>query len=165
MSRFEVQPFTPELIRDAARLLARRHAGHRQATPALDPAFEQPAAAERLVSDLAARDHASGAVALKGDEAIAYVLGARRSDTTWGPNVWMEDAGSAGDDAEAIREAYALAAARWHDEGRTSHFVVVPANDEVAVKACSASASGSSTFTRYGSRRHAPSRPRRLMAC
>ena len=66
---------------------------------------------------------------------MAYVLGTRRPDSTWGPNVWIEDAGHAGTDGEAIREAYAAAAAEWVAEGRTNHFVVVPASDEVAVEA------------------------------
>jgi GNAT superfamily N-acetyltransferase len=69
-----------------------------------------------------------------GIEPAAFVLGTRR-DSTWGANVWVEDAGSAGSDPEALRLAYASAAAQWADEGRTSHYVVVPATDVPIVDA------------------------------
>jgi GNAT superfamily N-acetyltransferase len=63
------------------------------------------------------------------------VLGTPRSESTWGANIWVEDAGSAGRDPEAIRLAYASAAERWAAEGRTSHYVVVPTTDEQPVDA------------------------------
>jgi len=43
--------------------------------------------------------------------------------------------GQAATDAEVIRDLYAVAAARWVDEGRTAHYVVVPAHDAQLVRA------------------------------
>jgi GNAT superfamily N-acetyltransferase len=133
--RFKVRPFTRDSVDAAAELLADRHRRHRLTTPALNQAFEQPAMAKALVAKLADQADASGAVVLSKGDPVAYVLGTRRADSTWGANVWIEDAGSAGTDAEAIREAYAAAAATWVDAGRTSHYVVVPAADQLLVEA------------------------------
>ncbi len=133
--RFEVRPFSADLLDDAARLLAERHRLHRAAEQALDPAYESVSAAGTQVAALAAAEHASGAVAFRSGRAVAYVLGTRRSDSTWGANIWIEDAGSAAHDAESLREAYALASAEWVAAGRTNHFVNVPATDTMLVGA------------------------------
>lgn len=129
MTRYEVREFTADDLDEAARLLAERYRRHRGATFALDRRYEEPAAAREQVAALFERESASGAIVLVQGRASAFVLGTRRDDATWGPNVWIEAAGNAGNDMEAIREAYAAAAGRWFDEGRTSHFVVIPASE------------------------------------
>jgi ribosomal protein S18 acetylase RimI-like enzyme len=133
--RYEVHAFTSEDIDAAANLRAADHARHRQSTPALDTAFQNAAGARELIAELAGRPEMSGAVVVSDAEPVAYILGSRRPDATWGPNIWIEDAGHGGADPEAIREAYAAAAAGWFAQGRTNHFVVVPANDEDALQA------------------------------
>jgi len=131
MAGYEVHEFTADALDDAARLLAERHRRHRLSMPALNPIYEQPSAARLEIAQLLGREEASGIIVTSGGAAIAYVLGAPRPDSGWGPNVWVEDAGSAANDGEALREAYAAAAARWVDAGRTSHFVNVPATDQL----------------------------------
>jgi GNAT superfamily N-acetyltransferase len=131
MARYEVRELTADALDDAARLLAERHRRHRLVVPALNPAYEQPPVARREIAALLERDDASGALVSSGGAPAAFVLGAPRPDPRWGPNVWIEDAGSAARDTEALREAYAAAAARWVDAGWTSHFVNVPAADEL----------------------------------
>jgi GNAT superfamily N-acetyltransferase len=131
MARYEVREFTADALDDAARLLAERHRRQRLQTPALNPAYEKPSVARREIEELLARDDASGALVTSGGAARAFVLGAPRPDPTWGPNVWVEDAGSAANDGEALREAYAAAAARWVDAGRTSHFAVISATEDL----------------------------------
>lgn len=133
--RYDVRPFTAADIDPAAHLLAERHARQRRAWPALNPVYSEPEGARTLVADLAEREDAAGAVVRSEGRPVAYVLGVHRSDETWGPNVWVEDAGSAGSDPEALREAYALAARHWHAEGRTSHYAVVPASDQPIIDA------------------------------
>ncbi len=66
---------------------------------------------------------------------MGYLVGTAREDPIWGPNVWVEPAGQAVTEAEAARDLYAFAAARWVDEGRTSHYAVVPASDLALVDA------------------------------
>ena len=137
MARLEVHPFSAEFVEDAGRLLAERHRAHRGAEPLLPPEYENPAAAAAEVEALAAGDDASGAVALRRDRVVGFLLGTRRDDEIWGPNVWVEFAGHAVEEAEDLRDLYAAAAARWLDEGRPRHYAQVPATDAALIDAWS----------------------------
>ncbi len=133
-TRFEAEPFRPEHVAPAARLLAERHARHRAAWPALNPEFESVQPAADRIEALLEQGQQGVFVSRDGDTA-AYLLGGRKPDTAWGPNAWVDEAGNAGADMEAIRVAYGAAARPWVEDGRTSHFVVVPATDEDTVAA------------------------------
>ncbi|MGZ8736073.1 MAG: GNAT family N-acetyltransferase [Nocardioides sp.] len=137
--RAEILPFAEEHLPVAGRLLAERHRRHRAAEPLLSPRFEDPAVAEAEVAAAFKAEGASGAVSVRGGEVVAYVIGAPKPSATWGPNVWVESAGVAcgpsAEDAELVRDAYALAATRWVEEGRVAQYVVVPAHDEALVGA------------------------------
>ena len=135
MPRLELLPFDASHVPDAARLLAARHRAHRQAEPLLSARHEDPAACEAEVSAVLALDDASGAVAVRDGRVVGYLLGAPKPGATWGPNVWVESAGLAAEEAEELRDLYAAAATRWVDEGRTAHYVLVPAHDQAAVGA------------------------------
>ena len=135
MPGLELLPFDASHVPDAARLLAARHRAHRQAEPLLSARHEDPAACEAEVSAVLALDDASGAVAVRDGRVVGYLLGAPKPDATWGPNVWVESAGLAAEEAEDLRDLYAAAATRWVDEGRTAHYVLVPAHDQAAVGA------------------------------
>ncbi|MEA2677720.1 MAG: hypothetical protein QOJ81_1861 [Chloroflexota bacterium] len=134
MTRFEVRPFGPADLDAAAELLADRHRRHRLAWTALNPAYEEADAARALIAALLEREGASGSMVVAGEDAVAYVLGAPK-DASWGANVWVDDAGSAGTEPEAIRLAYADAAARWRAAELTHHYVVTPATDGTIVDA------------------------------
>jgi GNAT superfamily N-acetyltransferase len=129
MARYEIRPFSADDLAEAGRLLSERHRHQRRAIFALDRRYEEPKTAQEQVSALLEKPSATGAIAVVHGRAVAYVLGTRRSDAMWGPNVWIEDAGSAGTDVEGLRECYALAAGQWVEEERTNHYVVVPASD------------------------------------
>jgi GNAT superfamily N-acetyltransferase len=134
MTRLELHPFGPDFLDEAAGLLARRHAAHRAVEPSLPVAYEQPGVARAAIEALAT-DEAYGAVAIRGGAVVGYVLGTPREGRTWGPNVWVAPAGHAVHEAEVVRDLYAFAAARWVEEGRTSHYAVVPASDSALVDA------------------------------
>lgn len=137
--RAEILPLADEHLPAAGRLLAERHRRHRATQPLLSPRFEEPAAAEAEVTAAFRSDDASGAVAVRDGEVVAYLLGAPKPSPVWGPNLWVESAGQAGgpspEDAELMRDVYERAAARWVDEGRTAHYVLVPSYDEQLVQA------------------------------
>jgi GNAT superfamily N-acetyltransferase len=135
MARVDVQPFTDDDLDAAGALLARRHAAHRSATPLLAERFEKVEEATREVAELWKVDGASGAVGRRAGRVVGYLLGTPRAGDLWGPNVWVEPAGHAVEDAETVRDLYAVAAARWVDEGRTAHYTVVPAPDAALVDA------------------------------
>lgn len=134
MARLEIVPFTAEHAPAAAGLLAERHRAQRRVEPALAARFEDPAATLAELEALLGADGASGAAAFDDSEAVGFVLGTQR-DATWGANVWVEAAGHAARDPELARDLYAAAAARWVDEGRVAHHVIVPATDAALVDA------------------------------
>ena len=135
MARPEIRPFSAEFVAAAGELLAGRHRAHRAAEPLLPPQYEDPATAAAAVEELAAAENASGTVALRDGEVVGFLLGTRKGDESWGPNVWVEAAGHAVREAEDLRDLYAGAAARWFDEGRVRHYALVPASDHALVDA------------------------------
>jgi GNAT superfamily N-acetyltransferase len=134
MPRPELRPFSEDFVADAGALLAARHRRQREAEPLLPPRYEEPAAATELVAALAGEESASGAVALRDGRLVGYLLGVHRGEL-WGANVWVELAGHAVEEAEDLRDLYALAAARWVDEERPRHYALVPATDAELVRA------------------------------
>ncbi|HEX6870204.1 MAG TPA: GNAT family N-acetyltransferase [Micromonosporaceae bacterium] len=135
MSRLEIRSFESVHVADAAALLALRHRRHRASQPWLPPRYEDHDAAAVEVSAAFAADQASGAVAYRGGQMIGYLLGSPKSTEPWGPNIWIESAGQASDEADVMRDLYGHAAARWVDEGRTAHYVLTPATDVDLVRA------------------------------
>jgi GNAT superfamily N-acetyltransferase len=116
---------------EPAELLAERHRAHLSAEPLLPAEPDFRAEIEALLE----KEDASGAVALRDGDVVAYLVGTRLSDQVWGANVWVELAGHAAASAEDVRDLYGFLAARWVDEGRTRHFALVPATDTALVDA------------------------------
>lgn len=135
MARLEIRPLTDDLLDGAGSLLADRHRAHRRRQPALDPAFAEPSVARAEIARLLTRDRATGRAALRDGRVVGFLVANVRDDTVWGPNIWVEGAGHAATDGETIRALYAASAGSWVADGRTLHYVLVPAEDEVAVDA------------------------------
>ena len=130
MSRLELRPFADEHLDAAAELLAERHRRHRAAEATLPARFEDPAAVREEVEKAWRRDEASGAAAFLDGRLAGYLVGAPGDEAHWGgPNTWVGHAGHAVAEAELVRDLYGLAADRWVDEGRTRHYVQVPASE------------------------------------
>jgi ribosomal protein S18 acetylase RimI-like enzyme len=125
MPGLEIQPFSDEHLGDAGELLAERHRRHREAEPLLT----EPADYRAEVEALWHGELASGVVGTRNGRVVGYVLGIRKDDKVWGPNVWVDPAGHAVEQAEDLRDLYAAVATGWVDEGRTRHYSVAPAAD------------------------------------
>jgi len=132
---YEIRPFSHDLVGAAAELLAERHQRQRMEIPALNPDFEQPERAAGRIAELMEKTDSSGVAVFREGVVAAYLLGAPKPDTTWGPNVWVEDGGCAASDGEALRHAYAAVAAGWVEAGLTRHFAVVPATEQTLTDA------------------------------
>jgi GNAT superfamily N-acetyltransferase len=78
---------------------------------------------------------AAGVAGARNGRVVGYLLGIRKADTVWGPNVWIESAGHAAEEPEHVRDLYAAAAARWVEAGRNRHYAVVPASDHGLLEA------------------------------
>jgi ribosomal protein S18 acetylase RimI-like enzyme len=130
MPGIDVETFADKHLDEAARLLQERHSRHREAEPLLPEDVDFRAEVDELW-----RHGASGAVAHRDGQAVGFLLGNRRDDEIWGPNVWIEFAGHAAGEAESIRDLYALAAQRWVEEERNRHYALVPAGDDALIEA------------------------------
>jgi len=133
-TRLELRPFNDDVIDDAASLLAARHRQQRRVEPGLSPAYQDVSATRAEIATLAAKEGASGAVAMRGGGVVGYLLGAPRAPL-FGPNMWVEGAGHAVAEPEVARDLYGFAAGRWVEEGATSHYALVPATDAALVDA------------------------------
>lgn len=130
----ELRELTEADLAEAGALLAARHRAQRAVVPALDPSYEQPPVARTAIEELWRQDDATGTAAVREGRVVGYLVGIRKGDV-WGPNAWVEGAGYAATEPETIRDLYAHAAAGWVADGRTSHYVVVPATDAAQVDA------------------------------
>ena len=117
-------------LADAARLLTERHRVHLHSAPLLSKRFTTPEVAESEVAKLLRSDGSSGAVAIRDDVVVGYMIGTAKDTKTWGSNVWVESAGYAAERNAVVADLYAALAAGWGEEGRNAHYVVVPAIDE-----------------------------------
>jgi ribosomal protein S18 acetylase RimI-like enzyme len=135
MSRAQVRPFQADDLPAAAALLAARHRAHRLSCPLLSPRYENDSETAAQVAAAFAQQGASGAVAVQGRDIVGFVLGAPKDSPVWGPNVWVDAAGHAAAEPELVRDMYGLASARWVQESRTAHYVLVPASDEDLLRA------------------------------
>jgi ribosomal protein S18 acetylase RimI-like enzyme len=127
MARLELVPFADEHLEDASRLLAARHARHRELEPLLSGRYESPAAALEELEGAWRNENSSGSAAMRESRLVGYLFAAPRDPEVWGENVWIELAGHAVEDAEDARDLYGHAAARWVEEGRTRHYALLPA--------------------------------------
>jgi GNAT superfamily N-acetyltransferase len=128
MPGLEIHAFAEEHLDDAAVLLERRHRRHRETEPLLGNGYDYRA-------EVASLDGASGVVGTRKGRAVGFLLGIRKDDSRWGPNIWIEAAGQAVEEPEDMRDLYAAAAARWFEDGRTRHYVLAPASDSALVDA------------------------------
>jgi ribosomal protein S18 acetylase RimI-like enzyme len=131
----EVVPFSEEHVEGAGRLLAARHARHREAAPPLPDRFAEPTAAQEEVAAAWQAEGASGAAALRDGRLVGYLVGAPREDSIWGDNVWVEAAGHAVEEPEDARDLYAAGAGRWVEEERRRHYALLPADGAALVDA------------------------------
>src|SRR4051794_16806894 len=99
VTRPEILPFRDEHLEGAARLLAERHARHREVEPTL------PADVDFAAEIAKERDGLPGAVALDGDEVVGYLVG-KRGENHVGPHVWSYIAGHAVREPELTRDLY-----------------------------------------------------------
>lgn len=135
MTSLEVRALTAADVPAAGRLLAERQRMHRSVEPLLPAAYEDDEVAAAEVAAALGQEDASGAVAVRDGEIVGYLVGAPKSSTAWGPNIWVESAGFAVVRAEDVRDLYAFSARRWVEEGRTAHYALVPAHDRDVIDA------------------------------
>lgn len=132
MPEIDIEPLEEQHLNAAADLLAERHERHREAEPLLPQVSDFRAQIERDLD----HDRADGVVAFDGDELVAYLIGRIDDDPLLGDTrAFVDFAGCAARDPEALRDLYAALAARWYAAGCFRHAATVPATDEPLVDA------------------------------
>jgi GNAT superfamily N-acetyltransferase len=132
MPEIEVVPLGDEHLDAAAELLADRHARHREAEPLLPEVEDFRPHVERELE----QDGAAGVVALRGDDVVAYLIGRLEDDPVIEERRGFVDfAGCAASEPEAVRDLYAALAVRWVAAGCPRHAATIPATDEALVDA------------------------------
>ena len=127
MHEIEVQPLEDDHLDAAAALLEARHARHREAEPLLPDVSDFRG---QLENELA-QEGAAGVVALRDDDLIAYLVGRVEDDPLLAERRgYVDFAGCAATEPEAVRDLYAALAARWVAAGCVRHAAAIPASDE-----------------------------------
>ena len=86
---FEILPFTPDWLSEAALVLAQRHLRDRQALPLLPGRYEDPAMCREAIQVALDRPLATGMVAVENGRLAAYLIGELLIDETWGRSAWV----------------------------------------------------------------------------
>jgi ribosomal protein S18 acetylase RimI-like enzyme len=133
----EFLPFTKEMLPDAGKLLAQRHACNREWLPPLPERFEQVDVATRTVETLWQEKYKSGYAAFLDGRMIAYLIGTTTTNP-WGRSGCVYLPGSAvADDQNAavIQDLYALLGEDWVKNGYFHHYLYISAADTKVIEA------------------------------
>ena len=131
----EIRPFRDDDLDAAAELLAARHRRHRRVESLLPERYERAAEAKGAVEGAWRKAGASGVVAVRDGRVVGYLIGAPDDEGAWGPNDWIDHPGHGVEGAELLRDLYAVRAEQAVAEGRTRHYVLVPADDPERLEA------------------------------
>jgi GNAT superfamily N-acetyltransferase len=133
----EYLPFTAEMIPDAGRLLAQRHALNRKNLPLLPTRFEDPRVAVKAVEALWQEKHKSGYAAFCAGKMIAYLIGETTTDP-WGRAGYVYLPGYAladGEGAATVQDLYTLLGEDWVKRGCFHHYLYLCAADTDVIAA------------------------------
>jgi ribosomal protein S18 acetylase RimI-like enzyme len=131
MPGLEIHPFAEEHLDGAAALLEGRHRRHIESEPLLGHSYDYRAEIEALTTG----EGSSGVASRREGRVVGYLVGIRKDDSRWGPNIWVEPSGYAAEEAEDVRDLYSAAATRWFEDGRTRHYVMSPGHDPAVLEA------------------------------
>ena len=133
----ELLPFTNEMIADAGKLLAHRHACNRERLPLLPERFEQTDVATKAVETLWQEKYKAGYAAFRDGRMIAYLIG-QTSTNPWGRSgtVYLPGYAAAEEEHPAvIQDLYALLGDLWVKKGCFDHYLYVSAADTGVIAA------------------------------
>jgi ribosomal protein S18 acetylase RimI-like enzyme len=111
----------------AAELLAGRQRRQRLRTPELTRALEDVTECRTYLESMFATAASTTMVEDDG-RLVGYALAEERDETVWGPCVWFTSGRLAVASPSYIGELYAGAVQGWVDQGKTHHYVMVPAD-------------------------------------
>ena len=131
------KPFTNEMISEAARLLARRHACNRERLVLLPARFEAVPAAIKAIESLWHEKYNGGYAAFRDDRMVAYLIG-QTSTNPWGRSGYVYLPGYAvapEENPALIQDLYARLGDDWVRKGCFNHYLYVSAADVEIIQA------------------------------
>ena len=133
----EFMPFTHDMISDAGRLLADRHARNRTQIPLLPTRFEDPQVAAMAVETLWKEKFKSGYAAFRDGKMVAYLIGETAAQT-WGRSgyVYIPGYALANDEQPVtLQDLYSLLGEDWVRKGCFNHYLYISAADQNILQA------------------------------
>ncbi len=130
-------PFTSDMIPEAARLLADRHARNRTQLPLLPIRFEDPQVAAKAVETLWKEKYKSGYASFRNGNMIAYLIGATTTQP-WGRGGYVYLPGYAltgGESPALLQDLYARLGDDWVKKGCFDHYLYISAADADVIAA------------------------------
>jgi ribosomal protein S18 acetylase RimI-like enzyme len=129
--KIEYVPFTENMIPDAGRLLADRHARNRKSLSLLPARFEDIQFATKAVETLWQKKLKAGYAACRDEKMIAYLIG-ESSKPDWGRSGYVYLPGYAlaeGESTMIIQDLYALLGEDWVKTGHFNHYLYISVAD------------------------------------
>ena len=133
----EYSPFTSEMIPEAGKLLAQRHARNREKQPLLPARFEDPQVALKAVDALWQTKLHNGYAAFCHNQMVAYLIG-ETSTHPWGRagTVYLPGYAVASDENPAVlQDLYALLGEGWVKRGCFDHYLYISAPEVEVIAA------------------------------
>lgn len=130
-------PFKSEMIPEAGKLLAERHACNRQRLPLLPARFEDPDVAAKAVATRWQEKMKSGYAAFRDGRMTAYLIG-ETTTNPWGRSgyVYLPGYAMAADQNPAvIQDLYSLLGDDWVKKGCFNHYLYISAVDDKVIGA------------------------------
>ena len=133
----EILPFRSEMIWEAGKLLAQRHACNRERLPLLPERFEQDEVATKAVETLWQEKYKGGYAAFRNGRMIAYLIG-QTSTNPWGRSGSVYLPGYAVAEAEdpaVLQDLYSLLGNDWVKKGCFAHYLYISAAEPAVIGA------------------------------
>ena len=128
----EFLPFTENMLHEAGKLLAARHARNRKILPLLPARFEDPAVATKAVDALWQKKSQNGFAAFRNRKMVAYLIGETMT-LEWGRSGYVYLPGYAlaeNENPAVMQDLYALVGDEWVKKGCFNHYLYVSAADK-----------------------------------
>jgi ribosomal protein S18 acetylase RimI-like enzyme len=135
--KFEIQPFTEEMIPQAGKLLAQRHKRNRAKFPLLPLRFEEAQIAEQAVKAMWQSKLRYGYAAFRDGKMVGYLIG-EHVIQSWGRCGYVYLPGYAladGESAAVLQDLYACLGDDWVRAGVFSHGLYVSTADADVIEA------------------------------
>lgn len=135
--KIDILPFSDDMIPEAARLLATRHARNRKNLPLLPDRFEDPSISCKCIEVLWSKKHRTGYAAFRDGKMVAYLIG-ETTTHPWGRSGYVYLPGyalAAGEDASLLQDLYVHLGEDWVRTGHFIHSLYISAADQDVIDA------------------------------